>query len=186
MQVFIRSAPQSVLRDEIARAVIERWHMFGSEVQLHWIRVPTSVVKLTEFHWYARKYAEVNATSDYLYGDDDILPIDANFVRYFIEDWEKCPSDVVMLGSVSTVWSERHPWMNDAMEIREGPVGGLVMVRKGVIPWGGFRGPANQDDGEIAAWIQSHGYRTMVSPRLVRNHVGFGLSELSPGWWLKC
>ena len=183
LQCFIRSAPRSFLRVQIAEVARERWRMFD-DVDLRWIR-PHEGENITNWHWECRRYADAYATSDYLYGDDDILPIDANFVRHFIEDWAKCPPDVVMLGSVSAIWCERIA-IDGVGEMREGPVGGLCMIRRGVIPWHEFSGPANQDDGEIADWIRSHGYRTMVSPRLVRNHVGYGLSELNRNCWMRC
>jgi len=166
IEVFLRTCPKSDIRRHIAHAVIDRWDMFEN-VELHIITGSRS-----DFHWWSRIEAEESSTADYIFADDDVMPIEADFVDRLREQWSTVHWSVAMLGVTSAI-------------CRETGIGGISLIRRRTIPFREFSGPANTDDIVIAGWMEKHLLRKEVSPLLV-NHFGFGLSESSPNLWLKC
>lgn len=178
IDVFIRTNPVSPIRRYLANAVAERWDLFND------VNVGIMRGVGNDFHWRCRAKAEEISTGDYIFSDDDIMPIDEKFVESMREDWAKVPKDVTMLGGISAIWTERSHIVNGPL-IKVPTVGGIAMIRKGVIPFNQFSGDCARQDGIISDWINANGYCSMISTRLLWNHLGFGLSESTPGCWLR-
>lgn len=184
LEVFVRSCPRSMVRRELAEAVFERWHLFEG-IKLTAISPSgDSFPYATEenFHWQARVQAEKSSTADYVFADDDILPPDSRFIEWLREDWAKQSKEVVMMG---VVVAPESILLRQNGFIPAFQVGGVYMVRKGSIPWHQFSGPVDTQDEVIGKWVESHGLKQVVSGRLVVNHLGYGLSESTPGCWLR-
>lgn len=201
--VFIKVWCSSVLRLGLAMAVIERCLMLDDanvhviiceeslmpdELVKDWFpRVKTWADLPAEKFWQSSKaLAESLAKSDvYVVLDDDHLPIGKDWLSKGLRAMKHNPE----YGCMSS-WSingEVHPptmvFTDDEYVWEEGCTGTPYFIRKGILkqlP----DGPLKSYDTTLSEYIRSQGHTIGFMKAVRHNHLGYGLSQVIPEWWL--
>jgi len=181
IEVFLRAAPESLLRRWIALAAIERWNL-DDNVSLRVMSMagtPIVQEKLPrhDFHWETRRWAEKHARREfYILTDDDHLILGERWAERAWEQMAAHPKMGLMSGR-SMIAPER---LSMAAS-----VGCPCIIRKGVLDFSKLSGPANRQDEEVCAAVLRAGYCVGYLEGCDYIHCGFGLSQVEPKLWLR-
>lgn len=202
IDVFVRCAPENPVRAALALAVLERW-MLEPDINLRAIWAtgswptkfaagcPIDVFLPKErFQWKTREYADKEATSNpYIFADDDHLPLGANFVRRMQKLWQEYDANnYVMIGANSILASENQTqYVSDPQPVYDAPhaMGATMMHRKGVLDYSKFEGIASKQDSYVCDFMRANKMRFAYFRDIHYLHLGFGLSQVEPRYWLK-
>lgn len=177
IQVFIRCAPRSAVREELMKTCFERWKLdYGVDV------VNICGTWPDGFQWTSRVYAEERAEGPYyILSDDDTLILGENWAKRAVEAME---DGYGLLSGRSMLVGERIEAAGE--KILEYPnVGCPCVIRKGAVDYRELSGPPNQQDAIVCEAMHKAGYRTGFIRGLDYIHAGMGLSQVEPKLFLR-
>lgn len=189
--LFVKVWADNPIRLGMAMSVVARCQLFKdvklhvlvAEDTLHVAGWPITWLPKEEFWISSKAYAEQKAKSDvYVVLDDDHLPIGADWVQAGKKAMEHHP-DFACLSSWS-INGEVPSKVGDEWVWEDTCTGTPYFIRKGIL------NPAKMPVGTLPSYdttlsehIRSQGHKIGFLRQVRHNHLGYGFSQVIPGWW---
>jgi hypothetical protein len=194
IDVFMRTAPETRLRQHLALAVLDRLAMMrGTNLRVlvprvdvaysgQWPLIPIPIFG-EDFWRSSRAACEEMSSGDYVLIDDDQLPIGKTWLEDGMAALEAHP-EFEMLASWSVVSGEVRecPGNAAAWDATRLSIGTPCFVRKGTfveLP----EAPAPEYDLVLSAELKARGGRIGFLRHVRHNHLGYEYSQVVDGHW---
>jgi hypothetical protein len=194
IDVFMRTAPETRLRQHLALAVLDRLAMMrGTNLRVlvprvdvaysgQWPLIPIPIFG-EDFWRSSRAACEEMSSGDYVLIDDDQLPIGKTWLEDGMAALEAHP-EFEMLASWSVVSGEVRecPGNAAAWDATRLSIGTPCFVRKGTfmdLP----AGELASYDNTLCDALRARGLRWGFLRHVRHNHLGYGYSQAVPGHW---